>query len=257
MSGVETLLHRLMDLDRPLLVALDVDGTLAPIVHDPDSATIPTQTLSTLAALAAAPDLEVALITGRDWPSLRRMEQLEGIWRAVEHGGLVLAPGETPTDRKLSPEQQQALQRFRAWADEHAPDAFIEHKPQAIALHVRPIVEKDPDRAERLLDKADELAQSLGLHVRRGRALREAEAAHHDKANAVREILQRSGASSVFFAGDDLTDMAAIELASNKGIGAFVRSEERRDPPSDAAVVLDGIDEVADVLAGLLKRSSA
>ena len=255
MSGVETLLQRLMDLDRPLLVALDVDGTLAPIVHDPDSATIPPQTLSTLAALAAAPELELALITGRDWTSLRRMEQLEGIWRAVEHGGLVLAPGETPTERKLTPKQREALERFRVWTDEHAPDAFIEHKPQAIALHVRPIVEKDPDRAERLLDRADELARSLGLHVRRGRALREAEAVHHDKANAVREILRRSGARSVFFAGDDLTDLAAIELASNEGIGAFVRSDERRDPPPDASFVLKGIDEVAAVLAGLSQRS--
>jgi trehalose 6-phosphate phosphatase len=106
-----------------------------------------------------------------------------------------------------------------------------------------------------LLDRADELARSLGLHVRRGRALREAEAVHHDKANAVREILRRSGARSVFFAGDDLTDLAAIELASNKGIGAFVRSDERRDPPPDASFVLKGIDEVAAVLAGLSQRS--
>lgn len=257
MSTVEALLHRLMDLDRPLLVALDVDGTLAPIVRDPDSAAIPLPTLATLSELADAPELELALITGRDFASLRRMEQLEGIWRAVEHGAVVLAPGQTPEERSLTPEQRDALARFKAWADEHAPDAFIEHKPQAVALHVRPILERDPERADELLEKADELARSLGLHIRRGKALREAEAVHHDKANALREILRRSGASSVFFVGDDLTDLGAIELAANRGVGAFVCSDEQREAPSDDAMLLHGIDEVAAVLSGLLHRSTA
>jgi trehalose-phosphatase len=243
-----------MGLERPLLVALDVDGTLAPIVCDPDSAQIPAPTLSTLAGMAAAPGFELALITGRDLASLHRMERLEGIWRAVEHGGLVLAPGEAPSERSLSPGQRAALERFRAWADEHAADAFVEHKPQAIAIHVRPIAEKDPQRAQRLLDEADELGRSLGLHVRRGKALREAEATRHDKADAVAEIVRRSGARSVFFVGDDLTDVAAIELASRLGIGAFVSSDERPAPPQ-ASVLLDGIDEVAEVLAALLERS--
>ncbi|MGD8317276.1 MAG: trehalose-phosphatase, partial [Myxococcales bacterium] len=247
MSTVASLLGRLMDLERPLLVALDVDGTLAPIVRDPDSAVIPPRTLSTLAALARVPELELALITGRDWASLHRMEQLEGIWRAVEHGAVILAPGQKPKERKLTPDQREALARFKAWADEHAPDAFVEHKPQAVALHVRPIVERDPERADRLLERADELARSLGLHVRRGKALREAEAVHHDKATAVREILRRSGASSVFFVGDDLTDMGAIELAASKGIGALVGSDELRETPTEAAILLDGIDEVAAV----------
>lgn len=255
MSRVERLLHRLMELERPLLVALDVDGTLAPVVQDPFRAQIPAPTLSTLAGLAATPGLEVALITGRDLASLQRMERLEGIWRAVEHGGLVLAPGQAPAERSLSREQQEALERFRAWAEENAPDAFVEHKPQAIAIHVRPIAQRDPERARRVLDEADDLARSLGLHVRSGKALREAEAAHHEKADAVDQIRRRSGARSVFFVGDDLTDMSAIELASRMGVGAFVRSDERSAPPQ-TTVLLDGIDEVAEVLAGLLQRSA-
>lgn len=257
MSRVGILLRRLMELERPLLVAFDVDGTLAPIVHDPDSAEIPSETLSMLADLARAPDLELALITGRDLRSLQRMEQLEGIWRAVEHGGLVLAPGEAPAERRLTPEQHEALDRFRAWVDGHAADAFVEYKPQAVALHVRPIAETDPERAERLLEEADSLARSLGLHVRRGKALHEAEAVPHDKANALGEILRRSGASSVFFVGDDLTDIPAIELASREGVGAFVQSSERSGVPSEAAFLLDGVDEVAAVLSGLLRHGVA
>ena len=70
---------------------------------------------------------------------------------------------------------------------------------------------------------------------------------------ALREILERSGARSVLFIGDDLTDFPAIELAAERGVGAFVSSHEQRGAPSSSAVVLDGIDEVAAMLRGLLE----
>ncbi len=254
MSEIGRLLDRLLQLERPLLVALDVDGTISPIVRDPDLARIPSETLEILSALAAAPGVHVALVTGRDLDSLRRMEQLEGIWRAVEHGGVVLAPGQAPGARELQEEHRLALDRFRAWVTQNAHGAFVEQKPQAVAVHVRAIAAEDPDRAQRLMDEADALAQDLGLHVRRGKALREAEAVHHDKGSALREILDRSGARSVCFVGDDLTDFPAIELASKRGVGVFVRSDEQGGAPSSAAVVLQSVDDVFAVLSGLLQR---
>jgi len=253
-SRVESLLETLLRLDRPLLVALDVDGTLSPIVRNPDLAKIPEPTRSVLAALAGTPTVELALITGRDLGSLSRMEQLDGVWRAVEHGGVVLAPGQTPSRPELTTEQREALDRFRQWADTHARDAFIESKPQAVAVHVRGVASSDPDRADQLLREADELAQSLGLHVRRGKALREAEAVRHDKGSALREIFERSRAKSVFFAGDDLTDFPAIEFAAEHGVGAFVCSEEQQGTPSASAVLLRNVDEVSSLLSQLLQR---
>ena len=254
MSHVESLLETLLRLERPLLVALDVDGTLSPIVRNPDLAEIPEPTRSVLAALAGAPTVELALITGRDLGSLSRMEQLDGVWRAVEHGGVVLAPGQTPSRPELTTEQREALDRFRQWADTHARDAFIESKPQAVAVHVRGVASIDPDRADQLLREADELAQSLGLHVRRGKALREAEAVRHDKGSALREIFERSRAKSVFFAGDDLTDFPAIEFAAEHGIGAFVLSAERPQAPSGSVVAIDDTDSVAVLLEQLSRH---
>jgi trehalose 6-phosphate phosphatase len=248
------LLEDLVRLDRPLLVALDVDGTVSPIVRDPDRAEIPARTLGTLRALAQQPGIVLALVTGRDLSSLRRMEQLEGIWRAVEHGGVVLAPGETPVRRELTSGQRDALERFREWVDATAHGAFIEHKPQAVAVHVRAIAADDPSRAEQLMDEADELATRLGLHVRCGKAFREAEAVPGDKGHAVREIFERSGAGSVLYIGDDLTDFPAIEVASERGVGVFVRSSEQRGTPTGSAVVLQNVDEVGAVLEGLLRR---
>ncbi len=251
MNRVEALLNGVLGLPRPLLVALDVDGTISPIVQNPDRAEIPAPTLDVLGKLAKMSDVALALVTGRDLDSLRRMEQLDGVWRAVEHGGIVLAPGEAPGERVLTPAQRDALRRFREWVDRNAEGAFIEHKPQAIAVHVRAIAARDPEQANRLMDEADSMAASLGLHVRRGKALREAEAVPYDKRRAVLEIFERSGSTSMCFAGDDLTDFGAIELASKHGYGVFVRSHEHRGTPPRAAVVLDSVDEVAAVLRGI------
>jgi trehalose-phosphatase len=253
-SRVGAIVDSLLELERPLLLALDVDGTISPIVRDPDLARIPAKTLSNLKRLARAPGLELALVTGRALSSLARMEQLEGIWRAVEHGGLVLGPGQAPAPRALPPEQHEALDLFRRWVETRAQDAFIEYKPQAIAVHVRGIQSEDPARAAKLLDEADELARDLGLHVRRGKALREAEAVRHDKGSALAEIFERAGASSVFFAGDDLTDLPAIDFATQQGVGAFVCSDERGGAPPASATLLQNVDEMALLLEQMAER---
>ena len=249
-----SLIEDLLALDRPLLIALDVDGTLAPIVREPDKAEIPKDTLEVLKALASTPEVEVALITGRDLDSLSRMERLDGIWRALEHGGFVLGPGEQPRRRELSAEHELALARFKEWVGEHAEDAFVEYKPRAIAVHVRALAETDPGRAHRLLDEAEELAKGLGLHVRKGRSVREAEALRHDKGEALREIFERSGARAVFFAGDDVTDLPAIEFAGEHGIGAFVLSSEIPEAPSESVVAIESANEVVKLLAELSRR---
>jgi len=248
------LVERALGLDRPLLVALDVDGTIAPIVRDPDAAAVPKATLDALAVLAAGPDTQVALITGRDLASLRRMIGLRDVWLGVEHGGLVLGPGEAEPIRELSEERSRALRAFHDWTRKHAEDAFIERKPKAIAVHVRAIAETQPDRATALLQEAERVAESLALHVRKGRCVREAEAELHDKGNALREIVDRSGARSVLFAGDDVTDLPAIELASRNGMGVFVKS---REPPASlpgSALVLDDVNAMAELLVDLAER---
>ena len=154
----------------------------------------------------------------------------------------------------LAEPQRKALEQFGHWVAEHASDAFVETKPQAIAVHVRGIAMTDPERAERLMSEADALATRLGLHVRRGKALREAEALPNDKGVALASIFERSGARSVFFVGDDLTDLPAIDFATEHGVGAFVRSDEARGRPASSAVILDGVADVSELLQELLTR---
>lgn len=217
-------------LGRPLLVALDVDGTLAPIVEDPRDARVPEETRRLLRQLARRDDVSVALITGRDLKSLGRIAgPMPRVWRAVEHGALVVAPGERPEPPTLTGDERGRLDAFADFV--RKSPARLERKPRAVALHVRGFVESEQ---ERWITLGEAKATELGLSPRRGRAVLEAELGEADQAadkgRALAEIHVRTGARAVFFAGDDLTDLPAIAHAQRHGLGVFIESAERTPP---------------------------
>lgn len=239
--------RRFATLPRPVLLGLDVDGTLARIVRNPDDARIPDATQTILRKLARHDDYRVALITGRDLPALRRMARVPGAWRAVEHGGLLLAPGERPKRRNLSTDDRAKLDAFAAWAAKGP--GHIEHKARSIALHTRRL---KAERSDARLAEAKRVARELGLLTREGRAVLEAELESGDKGVALAKLHELTGATSVFFAGDDLTDLPAIRYAKSRGIGVFIKSDERPTRPKQASFAIDGPDALATFLASLL-----
>lgn len=247
------LADRAAALPRPLLLAFDVDGTLAPIVDDPAAARIPEGTRDLLEALGALPDVHVALVTGRDAASVDRVAGHSAVWRAVSHGRTVLAPDERAGGATWTAEQQSRLDAFRRWAEGHAvPEgARIEDKDGAVAVHTRVLAQRDPARAEAVLQQACDRATSGGLHVRMGRAVCEAEVESGDKGTAVAKLMAATGARGVVYAGDDLTDEPAIDRAvAAEGLGLFVGSAER-EPPPQASAVVDGTEGVVALLRAL------
>jgi trehalose 6-phosphate phosphatase len=85
----------------------------------------------------------------------------------------------------------------------------------------------------------------------------EASLAAGDKGEAVVELMARTGARSMVFAGDDVTDEPALRVAAANGLALFVASAERPEPPDGiACVVLDGPDTLAALLAELARVGS-
>ena len=77
---------------RPLLLLLDVDGTLAPIVPDPSLARVPDDTRRIIASLASRADVHVVLVSGRAAHDARRVVGVERVWTIGNHGAEVMTP---------------------------------------------------------------------------------------------------------------------------------------------------------------------
>lgn len=89
-------LHALATTPR-LLVALDFDGTLSPLVDDPMSARMLPAARAAVDALVATPETTVAFVSGRSLPDLRIIAEHDDDARVLlvgSHGAEHWVPGE-------------------------------------------------------------------------------------------------------------------------------------------------------------------
>ena len=199
----------------PLVVMLDVDGTLAPIVAKFDEAVVPPATQRAVGALVERPDVHVALVSGRSAAVARRMVGVPHVWVAGNHGFEVEAPtGEDFSDPGVARYRgviAAAVEQLRP----HVRDmkgVIIEDKAITLSVHWRLA---DPSIAARLRVAVDRVVQALGLRVTTGKSIYEIKpAALIDKGTAVLGLAERLAAghdeASMMFAGDDVTDEDAI-----------------------------------------------
>ena len=181
-----------------LVVGLDFDGTLSPIVDDPEQAHIHPDAGEVLADLAAQVRA-VAVVTGRPARQALDLGGLEEVGNAIgESGRELFVLGQygnerwTSTDRRvISPKPPRGLATFmgglpRLLRDGDAAGAWVEEKGLAVAVHTRRL--DDPQAAfERLLPVLTEAARSHDLDVEPGRAVIEVRAPGMHKGAAVRD----------------------------------------------------------------------
>jgi trehalose-phosphatase len=227
-------------LPRPLLVGLDVDGVLAPIVAHADDAVLLPGMLEAVSDLARR--ATVAVVSGRTVADLERF----GFPDHVEVFGLhgMERSGERPIE--LADDEQTRLARLHALALEaaqHAGDgAWVEIKPASVVLHVR---EASPAHGAR---SADDLltraADITGVHVMPGKGVVELLTRATSKALAVEELRAEIGAAGVVFAGDDRTDeevfrmLGATGCSIRVGPGATMAAHRLAGPPDVLAFLV-------------------
>jgi trehalose 6-phosphate phosphatase len=193
-------------------ILCDVDGTLAPIVEDPDAATVPAQTRAVLGELAGRYGL-VACITGRRASAARRMVGLDQLTYAGNHGLELLGPGEA------SPRLDPALGHRGAaaagfvgrldWQRLASLGLRLEDKGPIQAIHWRGA--PDEAVAEQRAQGIASLASNEGLVPHFGRRVLEVRpVAEVHKGVAARRLVEASGVDRAMFAGDDQTDRDAF-----------------------------------------------
>jgi trehalose-phosphatase len=189
-------------LRRPLLVALDVDGVLAPIVAHADDAELLPGMLSAINQLAGR--TAVAVVSGRTVEDLQRF----GFPAHIEVFGLHGMERDGARAVELEEQERKRLERLVAMASDAAEQAgagaWVEVKPASVVLHVR---EAPPEGAARSSAALRAQAEDItGVHVMPGHGVVELLARATSKARAVAELGDEIGAGGVVFAGDDRTD---------------------------------------------------
>lgn len=73
MFSLKSFISRYIGYTQKLALLLDYDGTLAPIAPHPDLATLPMETKHTLQRLSNMPDVNIAIISGRNVDNVKKM----------------------------------------------------------------------------------------------------------------------------------------------------------------------------------------
>jgi trehalose 6-phosphate phosphatase len=261
-------------LARELVVALDFDGTLSPIVEDPGSAVIHTDAPDALGALAAEVRA-VVVITGRPARQVVQLGHLEALadsLPATAHLAVMGQYGQERWDSNTreftSPEPPEELHAFRdelpgLLREQDAGDALVEEKGLAVAIHTRQL--PDPKAAFARLEEAlRDAADRHGLLLEPGRLVLEVRSgAGMHKGIALREALEKYEGAGVVFVGDDLGDLEAFQAVEDlreHGVPSLLvcsSSDEQEALAALSDVLVPGPPGVVDLLAALAEAARA
>ncbi len=137
-----------------LLLLLDYDGTLTPIVARPELAVLSNEVRDVLRVISER--VHVAVISGRDLSDIRRLVGLENIFYSGSHGFEIETPGginmEMETAKQISPElnkaEQEATSRFS-----EIKGIIIDRKKFGLAIHYRLVDENLIERVRQIVDR--------------------------------------------------------------------------------------------------------
>lgn len=213
----------------PPALFLDFDGSLAPIVDEPDAAAAPEATLEVVARLAAV--VPVAVVSGRGLDDVRGRVDVPNLTFAGSHGFEVLRPDGSRDDR--TGPWLGALDAAEASLREdlHGRDGVeIERKAAAIAVHFRRAREADAAAAAAAAHHLGDQHEDLAAHD--GKAIVELRPAiDWHKGRVVEALLEALAEGSVpVYIGDDTTDEDAFEVVTVRGIAVVVRGEADERP---------------------------
>lgn len=210
--------------NRRVVFFLDFDGTLSPIVEDPDTAIIPERTRDVLSVVADR--FTTAIVSGRSKEKVMKLVGLDQLIYAGSHGfdiegpqGIIshrVASDWLPSLKEASLELENLLPSF--------PGASIEDNLLSISFHYRKL---DPERISEAQGMVDEIVNRHGLLRTKGKMVYEVRPLfdwHKGKAvEYLLQVLQLMGPDVLpIYIGDDVTDEDAFKVLQGKGISVLV-----------------------------------
>jgi alpha,alpha-trehalase len=256
-------LERFQDVARrigPCRVALflDYDGTLTPIVDDPDDALLGPEMRARIRAFAD--EATVAVVSGRDLQDVRSKVGIEDLVYAGSHGYDIAGPGGMEMRNEQAEARLDELEASEEALRGRLGDVSgvaVERKRYAIAVHYRNASDADIERVRAAVEEVGEAHD--GLRVKGGKAIFELQPdVDWHKGRAVRWLLGQLDLDRPdvvpIYVGDDVTDEDAFAELGEGGIGIRVGPP---DQETAADFVLRDPDELGAFLDDLKEHLAA
>lgn len=223
------------------LLAFDFDGTLAPIVDQPDAAGISQTTADLLQAVSCR--YPVAIITGRAVDDVR--VRLHGVKVAAIVGNHGIEPSNWMED---------AAHAVASWAPTVAEGVAgiegvrVENKRHSLAVHYRHA--RSQSGAYRAIREAVERLPADARVMDGHKVVNVVPAGAPTKGDALLHVAAQSSLDAILFAGDDVTDEDAFAvLQSGDSLGVRICPSEQ----SRAAWYIPSQADIDALLAELLR----
>jgi trehalose-phosphatase len=215
-----------------ILLFLDYDGTLTPIVESPADAVIPRQTKELLRRLSKNPQVKLSIVSGRALKNVKGIVGIKDIIYVGNHGLEIEGPKirfESPVSPRLSATiteiKEELSEKLSA-----IKGAFVEDKGLTLSVHYRLVHKKLAPLVKTIVH------ETLILHVVKNiikikpgkKVLEIRPPVEWDKGKVALWLLVRQLAiledKNVLpiYVGDDLTDEDAFKALRNKGLTVFV-----------------------------------
>ncbi len=240
---------------RPLALLLDYDGTLVPFAPTPELAAPGRELLDLLVALAARPDTDVHVVSGRRRSGLERWLGALPVGLHAEHGLWTRYRGEewAHAENAAAPWLEPVLAILREFAD-RTPGSLVEEKTAGAAWHYR---SAEPDlgaaQAKELMLHLSTFLANLPVEILPGDAVVEVRLHGMNKGRAVTRILGRARPGTMILAmGDDRTDEDMFAALPPGHLAIHVGPA-----PSLAPVRLGGVREARAFLRAIAARPPA
>ncbi|MCU1435352.1 MAG: haloacid dehalogenase [Pseudarthrobacter sp.] len=230
-----------------LLVALDFDGTISPIVDRADDARPLPRSAAAFAGLAALPRTTTALLSGRALGSLRAVASPPVDTLLIGSHGAEAWLGPGSAELTLDEGQRLLLAQVRGVLEEivdRAPGTLLEDKPAGVVLHTR--LAEDEVAEDAVAAARSVLQARKGVFLKNGKRVLETSVVNASKGEGLTFLRQITGATAVLFAGDDVTDEDALARLEPGDVGVkvgldFTQAEFRVEAPAHVAELLEAL----------------
>jgi trehalose 6-phosphate synthase/phosphatase len=215
------------------LFMFDYDGTLTPIVRDPQAAIPSDRVIRTLKSLASDPRNQVWIISGRDQAFLDEwMGHISELGLSAEHGSFMRMPNSSAWENltaTLDMSWQDEVLRIYEFYTARTPGSFVERKKIALTLHYR---RADPEYGVYMARQCQKhlentVVKQWDVEVMTGKANLEVRPRFVNKGEIAKRLVAEYGEGHgkapdfVLCLGDDFTDEGKSAKSLNEESSCF------------------------------------